>query len=98
MPITHELKSNASAVVGIATAGGGGKLPEAPGFALRLEEGEKVTLADGPLDVTDDGAVGVVEELDADLCNSTARAGAADDLGDFAELDGLILQGGGGGG
>lgn len=71
-------------------------LPEAPGLALRLEKCEKVALADGALDVTDDGAVGVVEELDADLRDTAARSRATDDLRHLAELDWLILRGGDG--
>jgi hypothetical protein len=51
-----------------------------PGLTLRLEEGEDVVNADGALDVTDDGTRGVVHELDADLGDTTTRAGAAEDL------------------
>ena len=53
---------------------------DSPGLALRLEEGENVVDADGALDVADDGPRGVVHELDADLGDATARAGAAEDL------------------
>eukprot|EP00002_Diphylleia_rotans_P034467 TRINITY_DN7409_c0_g1_i2.p1 TRINITY_DN7409_c0_g1~~TRINITY_DN7409_c0_g1_i2.p1 ORF type:complete len:123 (-),score=18.86 TRINITY_DN7409_c0_g1_i2:55-423(-) len=62
-------------------------LSEASGFALGLEEGEDISLADGALDVADDGAVGVVEEVDADLGDATTGAGAAEALCDAGELD-----------
>lgn len=42
-------------------------LAEPPGLPLALEEGEDVVLAHGALHVTDDGAGGVVEELNANL-------------------------------
>merc|ERR1712080_314219 len=42
------------------------------------------------LDVADDGAGGVVHELDADLGHATAGAGAAEDAGDLDELDGNL--------
>lgn len=51
-----------------------------PGLTLRLEEGEDVVNADGALDVTDDGTRSVVHELDADLGDTTTRAGTAEDL------------------
>lgn len=43
------------------------RLSEAAGLALGLEEAEDVVLANGSLDVTDDRAGGVVDEIDADL-------------------------------
>ena len=49
-------------------------------------------LADGALDVADDGARGVLEELHANLGDTTTRAGAAEDLGDLGKL-GLVDEG-----
>ena len=70
------------------------QLSQAAGFALPLEEGEGITLLDGALDVTDNGTVGgIIHELDADLGHVTGVAGAAQDLDDLCELDGLFLQG-----
>ena len=51
-----------------------------PSFTFGLEKSEDVVLADGALDVADDGARGVVDEFDADLCDTTTRASAAEDL------------------
>lgn len=55
----------------------------APSFALRLEESQDVVDLAGPLDVADDAAALVVHHLDADLDDTTARAGAAEHLGDL---------------
>jgi hypothetical protein len=52
----------------------------APRLALRLEQGEDVVLADRALHVPDDRPARVVHELDADLRDAAARAGAAEDL------------------
>lgn len=37
-------------------------------------------LSDGALDVSDDGAAGIVQELDADLDHVTSAAGSAENL------------------
>ena len=47
---------------------------EASSFSLALEEGEVVTLADGSLDVSDDGSGLVADELGLDLGDTTTRA------------------------
>jgi hypothetical protein len=52
-------------------------LPETAGLALRLKKSKGVTSADGALNVTNDGAIGVVEELNADLSNITTVTSAA---------------------
>jgi hypothetical protein len=65
-------------------------LAEATGLALPLEEGEDVAVADRALDVADDGAVRVVEELDADLGDVTGVTGATEDALDLDKLDGLL--------
>lgn len=70
------------------------QLSEAPGLALGLEQCEEVALADGAFDVTDDGAVGVVEKLDAHLGDTTAAACAADNFGNLSELHWLVHGGG----
>merc|ERR1719232_757961 len=57
-------------------------------FSLRLQQGEDVSLAHWPLDVADDGAVAVVEELDHDLCTLALRAGATQHLGNLGQLHG----------
>lgn len=69
-----------------------GVSPEATSLALRLEKGEEVAFTDGALDVADDGAVLIVQKLDANLGNATARPSAADDLRDLGELDRLFLH------
>lgn len=89
----HNASSYISASIPCPKANGRRNLPEASSLAFGLEKCEKIALTDGALDITDDGAVGIVEELDADLCDSTTGAGAADDLGNLAELDWLILRG-----
>lgn len=46
-------------------------------------------LAHGTLDVADDRARSILQEFDAHLGDTTARAGAAQDLGDLGKL-GLV--------
>jgi len=48
-------------------------------------------LADGALDVSDDGSVGIVDELDSDLSHVTGVTSAAENFVHLSELDGLIL-------
>lgn len=60
-----------------------------PGLTLGLHQNQNIVLADGALDVADDGARGVLEELHANLGDTTARASAAEDLGDLGKL-GLV--------
>lgn len=55
-------------------------LSESSGLTLGLEEGEDVVSLDGALDVADDRSAGLVHELDADLDDTTARAGTAENL------------------
>lgn len=62
-------------------------LTKTTGFALRLEQDQDVSLTDGTLDVTDDGALAVIEELDADLSDTSARTGTAQNLGDLGLFD-----------
>src|SRR4051812_4433562 len=62
---------------------------ETPGLTLGLHQNKNIVLADGALDVTDDRARGVLEELHANLGDTTTRAGAAEDLGNLGEL-GLV--------
>lgn len=64
-----------------------------PGLALGLEQGQDVVHLDGPLDIADDGAGGVVHELDPHLDHAPAGPGAAEDLRDLGELDGLLRDG-----
>jgi hypothetical protein len=68
----------------------GAHLAEAAGLTLGLHEGDNVVLTDGADDVADDGA-GVVEELAADLGDTTAGAGTAENLDD-ASVDRRVLQ------
>lgn len=56
------------------------KRKNSPGLTLRLEEGKNVVDTDGALDVTDDRTRSVVHELNADLGDTTTRAGTAEDL------------------
>ena len=65
-------------------------LPQPPGFALPLQKAEDVAFPHWPLDVADDGPVGVVDELHAHLRHVTGVAGAAEDALHFSELDGLV--------
>jgi hypothetical protein len=65
-------------------------LTETAGLALRLEQAKDVVNADWALDVADDGAGGVVHELDADLGDTTTGSGAAEDTGHLDELNGLL--------
>lgn len=62
-------------------------LPQPAGFALPLKKSQDVTLADGTLDVADDGTAGFVHELNLNLSNVTGVTSAAEDLEDLGELD-----------
>merc|ERR1719409_1856965 len=62
-------------------------LAEPPRLALPLQQAEDVALAHGALDVADDGAVRVVDELDADLGHVARVARAAEHAVDLRELD-----------
>lgn len=66
-------------------------LPKATCLTLPLEKGQDVSLADWALNVTDDGPVLVVEELNANLSHVTGVAGAAKDLCHACQLDWLLL-------
>lgn len=48
-------------------------------------------LSDGALNVSNDGSVGIVDELDSDLDHVTSVAGAAEHLVHLGELDVLVL-------
>lgn len=48
-------------------------------------------LADGALDVSNDGSVGIVNELDSDLSHVTGVTSAAENFVHLSKLDGLIL-------
>lgn len=61
-------------------------LTETTGLTLSLHKGQDVALTDGADDVADDRAVGLVEELNADLGALTTRASAAENLLDFSKL------------
>ena len=52
----------------------------APSLTLALQKSQDVVGPDVALHVTDDGAAGVVEELDADLSHTSTRASPAEDL------------------
>eukprot|EP00241_Pyramimonas_parkeae_P009293 CAMPEP_0114230624 /NCGR_PEP_ID=MMETSP0058-20121206/3574_1 /TAXON_ID=36894 /ORGANISM="Pyramimonas parkeae, CCMP726" /LENGTH=127 /DNA_ID=CAMNT_0001341847 /DNA_START=1597 /DNA_END=1980 /DNA_ORIENTATION=- len=67
-------------------------LPQTAGLALRLHEGENVTLAHGALHVAHDLTVLVVQELHAYLGHLTARTGAANDLHDDGKLHRGVLK------
>lgn len=49
-------------------------------------------LADGALDVSNDGSVGIVDELDSDLSHVTGVTSAAENFVHLSKLDGLILR------
>jgi len=65
-------------------------LSETASLALRLHQDKDIILTDGSLDVADDGTGLVLEELDANLGDTTTRSGAAEDTGHTGELDGLL--------
>lgn len=66
-------------------------LPEATRLSLGLQQRKKIAFAHGALDVANDRAILVVQELDAHLGDATARAGATDDLRHLCDLDGLLI-------
>jgi hypothetical protein len=53
---------------------------DVPSLTLGLEQGQNVLLPDGALNVTDDCSARVVHELNADLGDTTTRAGTTEDL------------------
>ena len=53
-------------------------LTQAASLALGLEEHEDIALAHGSLHVADDGAVGLVHELNADLAHAQQQQQHAD--------------------
>jgi len=59
---------------------------DSPSFSLRLQKGEDVVEPDGTLDVSDDGSVGLVHELDSDLGDTSSGPGSAEDLRDQYEF------------
>lgn len=65
---------------------GGVHLSESSGLTLGLEKSEDVVNLDGALDVADDRSSGLVHEFDTDLDDTTARAGAAENLGNLLSL------------
>jgi hypothetical protein len=72
-------------------------LSKATSFALRLQKGKQVALADWTLHIADNGAVGIIQKFNADLGDATTRACAPDDLGNLSVLDWLVHRGGDGG-
>ena len=63
------------------------------GIYLPFHEGENIAFAHGTLDVSNNGAVGIVEKLDTNLSHVTRVARAAEHLVHLGELDWLILFG-----
>jgi tetrahydromethanopterin S-methyltransferase subunit C len=72
-------------------------LTETTGFTFRFQKTEDIVLANGTLDVTDDGTVGIVHEFNADLGDTTTRTGTAENLSNSSELDrslrGVLVNG-----
>jgi len=66
-------------------------LSEAACLTLPLKKAKDVALSARPLYVSDDGAVWVIEEFDADLGHVTGVAGAAEHLGYLRALHRDIL-------
>jgi hypothetical protein len=62
------------------------ELGHAPSLTLALEESEDVLLPDGSLDVTNDGAGGVVHELDTDLGDTTTGTSPSENLPNVQNL------------
>ena len=65
-------------------------LSEPSGFAFGLEEGEDVALSDGALDVADDLAGSLSQELNLDLCTLTLGSSTAKNLDDTSQCDLLV--------
>lgn len=69
----------------------GQNLTEAPGFTLRLQQVKDVAFTDGTTDIAEDQTLGI-QEFNLNLDDSTARATAADDLGNTSQLRGSFLN------
>jgi len=67
-------------------------LSQPPCLTLPLHERQDITLAHRTLNVTDNGSVRVVQELDADLGHVTRITRAPQNLVHLCKLDWLILQ------
>lgn len=65
-------------------------LSESSGFTFGLEQRQDVAFADRPLDVADDLAVLLADELHLDLGTLALGAGAAEDLDDAGQYDGFV--------
>ena len=61
-------------------------LSEPSGFSFRLKEGEDVALSDGALDIADDLAGSLSQELNLDLCTLTLGSSTADKVSDMNTL------------
>ncbi len=51
-------------------------------LSLGFEEDEDIALSNRTLDVADNGSVGLIHKLDADLSDTTARASSAEQFDD----------------
>ena len=53
---------------------------------------DQVYLSHGALDVSNNGSVGIIDELNSDLGHVTGVTSAAKNFVDLSKLDGLILK------
>lgn len=66
-------------------------LTESSGFSFRFHQAQDVVFSDGALDVSHDGSVGVVEEFNSDLGNTTSGAGSAENLNNLGQSNGSLV-------
>lgn len=62
---------------------------DVPSLTLTLQESQNIVGPDGALHVTDDGAAGVVEELNANLGDTSTRTSPAEDLCKSSQDEGV---------
>lgn len=65
-------------------------LANSPGFALRLEQNENISLSNGSFNVTNNGTAAVVQKFDLDLCDTSSGTCLSECLGNLGELDGCL--------
>ena len=65
-------------------------LTKTTSFTFRFQKTENIVFTNRTLDITNDGTVGVVHELNTHLSNTTTRTGTAENLCNSSKLDGSL--------
>merc|ERR1712096_560504 len=68
------------------------KLSQPPGFPLRFQQGQDVSLPHGPLHISDDLTVALSNELNLHLGTLTLGTGSAQNFDDSCKLDSSLVH------